>query len=453
MTLRRLGLASMRQQIFLLAVLPIFLLAAFAAIRASLRETDHLRVEWASYVAADIAVLAERIRHPEVPGNVETTLRLAAEKGITAEVTGEHAPDAIDLRAGRFDEPTYRDLVARLIVLTERAESGGRAGISVLAVRIDEDRSLLLHPQPLAFPSRRVEVLRSLGMTLLVVLPVLLLSYYLSHRLTRPLVDFAAAARRISLDEASQEPFRAGGALEIRSLGDSLNVMRARINRMIDQRTSLLRSVGHDLRTPLTRLRMRAERCTDVDLQRSMLQDITTLAAMIDESMRYLNNKESGLEAPRRVDLSSLLHTIAADYADTSIPVSVDGPRRLVCQCMPRALTRALCNLIDNASRYGTTIEIVLAEDETGDIVIDVRDDGPGLSDDMKKRALEPFFKGDPARAVGPRNGIGLGLPIANGIARAHGGTLRLLDRTPHGLIARLVLPPNLDAPVIKTSE
>ncbi|WGD32244.1 ATP-binding protein [Ancylobacter sp. WKF20] len=453
MILRRLGLASMRQQIFLLAVLPIFLLAAFAAIRASLRETDHVRVEWASYVAADIAVAAERVRAATSPGDLDVALRLTAEKGIVAEVTGQQVPDAIDLRVGRFDEPTYRDLIGRLIALTDRVEKDGMAETSNLAVRIDEDRALLLRPQPLAFPSRRDEVLWSLGITLLVVLPVLLLSYYLSHRLTRPLIDFAAAARRISLDEASQEPFSAEGALEIRSLGNSLNVMRARINRMIDQRTSLLRSVGHDLRTPLTRLRMRAERCTDIELQHSMLQDITTLAAMIDESMRYLNNKESGLEAPRRVDLSSLLHTIAADYADTNISVSVDGPRRLVCQCMPRALTRALCNLIDNASRYGTTIELVLTEDETGDIIIDVRDDGPGLSDDMKKRALEPFFKGDPARALGPRSGIGLGLPIANGIARTHGGTLHLLDRQPHGLIARLVLPPNLEAPVVRTSE
>ncbi|WP_341991301.1 ATP-binding protein [Azorhizobium sp. AG788] len=452
MMLRRLGLASIRQQIFLLAVLPIFLLAAFAAIRASLRETDHARVEWASYVASNIAILAERFRAASTPGELDTALSLAAESGISAEVTMPPADNIVDLRTRTMDEPTYRLLVARLIALTDRT-SGDKAPLADLVARMDDNRFLRLRLQPLDFPSRRDEVLRSLGMTLLVVLPVLLLSYYLSHRLTRPLTDFAAAARRISLDEASQEPFRAEGAVEIRSLGESLNVMRARITRMIDERTSLLRSVGHDLRTPLTRLRMRAERCTDVELQRSMLQDITTLAAMIDESMRYLNNKETGLEAPRRVDLSSLLHTIAADYADTSIPVSVAGPRRLVCQCMPRAVTRALCNLIDNASRYGTTIELVLAEDETGNIVIEVRDDGPGLSDAMKKRALEPFFKGDPARAVGPRSGIGLGLPIANGIARAHGGTLRLLDREPHGLIARLVLPPNLEAPVLKTSE
>ncbi|GAB4071303.1 HAMP domain-containing protein [Ancylobacter sonchi] len=449
MILRRLSLASMRKQIFLLAVLPIFLLAAFAAVRGALREIGYHHVEWASFVAGHIPIIADEIRAAASSEQQRSVIEAAARDGLQAEMVERPIADALDLRSGYVDQRVFRDLVDRLVILSDAAPGTG----APLAVRIDEHRSILLRPDLPAFPSRPEEVMRTLGITSLVVLPVLLLSYYLSYHLTRPLIDFAAAARRISLDEDSQESFDANGAFEIRSLGNSLNVMQSRIRRMIGQRTALLRSIGHDLRTPLTRLRMRAERCPDAELQQAMLQDISNLSAMVDESMRYLGNTESGREPRRRIDLASLMQTIAADYADINITVSVIGPRRLVYTCMPRALTRALSNLIDNASRYGTQIELAYREDRDGDVLIEVRDDGPGLSDELKTRALEPFFKADTARTAAPRSGIGLGLPIANGMAKAHGGSLRLIDREPHGLIARLVLPADTEDSTAKTTD
>jgi len=269
---------------------------------------------------------------------------------------------------------------------------------------------------------------------------VLLLSYYLSHRLTRPLIEFAEDAERISGHQDSQELFKADGASEVRSLRDSLNIMQMRIRDMAEKRTTMLRSLGHDLRTPLTRLRMRVERSREPELRQTLLRDISMLATMIDETMAYLKTSSSGdASPPKKVDLSSLLQTIASHYADVGVPVAFSGPSRLVCMCQPRNLTRAISNLIDNASWVSQEIELVLGEDD-GSIFIDVRDDGPGLSDDLKTQVFEPFFKADTARAASS-GGLGLGLSIARSIAYAQGGRLDLMDRAPRGLVARITLP------------
>ncbi|MEQ1951788.1 HAMP domain-containing sensor histidine kinase [Mesorhizobium sp. CN2-181] len=441
--MRRLVLASMRRQIFLLTILPTFLLAGVAAIRAPLREIHHERLEWAGFTAGRITAITEQLQSSSSPEREEAILMAASRNNLRLEPTVAIRGDAFDLRAPVSPDIKRQRLVEKLTAMTFAPTGSGRfEQVPTVTFRLDDARSFAFHPVIPAFSSVAESLFRSLTIISSVVMPVLLLSWYLSYRLTLPLVEFTAAARRISRDKDSEEQFSTEGAAEIRSLGDSLNVMRSRINRMIKERTSLLRSLGHDLRTPLTRLQMRAERCREPELQRLMLQDITTLSSMIDESMRYLSDKSAGSEQLRKVDLASLLQTITSDYADMNIPVSFSGPRRLVCQCLPRALTRALSNLVDNASSQGTEVVLRLSQDQDGNVIIDVQDDGPGMSEETKKRALEPFFKGDTARTLGPgTRGVGLGLPIASGIAKAHGGTLSLLDREPHGLVARILLP------------
>jgi signal transduction histidine kinase len=126
--------------------------------------------------------------------------------------------------------------------------------------------------------------------------------------------------------------------------------------------------------------------------------------------------------------------------------VSFKGPRRLTCICKPQAITRAITNVVENASRYATEIEIELQSASNGGVLIRVSDNGPGLTDALKVRALEPFFKADKARTTGVGGGFGLGLPTAEGIVRkGHGGTLKLLDRKPNGLIIEITLPPVQD--------
>ena len=445
--LERFGLASMRWQIFLLATLPIFLFATVASVRTPLKETRHERSEWASFVAGQILVIAAQLRNASSPAIERSVLTAAAKSGLKAELTLHNPGEDFDLTSTRTGTDLRGSLVAKLLAIASAGMDDTIAHVPSLTARIGEARWIIFRPEIPAFPLQSRKLLESLASIGLVILPVLLLSYFLSYRFTRPVVSFAAAARRITLGEDSQEPFSAYGSIEMRSLSDSLNVMRERVNRMIEERTRILYGVGHDLRTPLTRLHMRAERCDDPELRSRMVREIERLSYMIDDAMLYLKNLCVDRVPLAKVDLSSLLQTTAADYADIGVSVSFLGPRRLVYACKMHAISRAVSNLIDNASRHAENIELVLRQREDGGIVVEVRDNGPGLSNELKKKVLEPFFKVDSARTMGEGGGLGLGLPIASGITRIHGGMLSLLDNQPQGLCARMTLPPDRIAP------
>lgn len=438
----RLGLASMRTQIFLLAVVPIVLLGTFASIHGAIRETNARQRIWSESTAGKILLVAEQNAAGGVPVQEKAVVDAAQRLGLTVTLTNDRLSGEIDLRPPIHADSNRFDLmVDRLTAFLSQSKEGGIAeAYSPVVVRIDDARSLVFYLDVPAGVSNFSGIIYVLGLTLLVVLPVLLLSYYLSHRLTRPLIQFAEDAQRISGHEESRELFKADGASEVRSLRDSLNTMQMRIRDMGERRTMMLRSLGHDLRTPLTRLRMRVDRSNEPELRQMLLRDISMLATMIDETIAYLKTTTPSDEAPqKKVDLSSLLQTIVSDYTDVGVNVSFSGPSRLVRVCRPRDLTRAISNLIDNASRVAEEIELVLGETDDA-IVIDVCDDGPGLSNDLKTQVFEPFFKADTARAANS-GGLGLGLSIARSIARAHDGYLELIDREPRGLVARITLP------------
>lgn len=317
----------------------------------------------------------------------------------------------------------------------------GQSHPDVLTVRIDDRRALIF--QLPVFPSYLWFVPATASGFLKIVIPLVLLAYFSSRLITEPLRRFAAAAKRASMEDSLEKPFEPDGATEIRSLAESLNVMSDRIQTMAEDRTRMLSGVGHDLRTPLTRLRMRAERSAEPELRSLMLADIATLNFMIDECLAYFKDP-SVRAADRKVDISSLLQTIATDFSDTGVDVRFTGPRRLAFVCKPQALTRAMTNLVENASRYATQVEIELQGRDDGGIRIEVKDNGPGLTDELKAKVLEPFFKADKSRQIGATggSGLGLGLPIAKGIVtKGHNGQLTLLDRTPAGLIVVIDLP------------
>lgn len=309
-----------------------------------------------------------------------------------------------------------------------------------LIVRINENQALLFHLP--SFPRSLWFFPAVISGILKIILPLTVLAYASSWLISKPLIRFAENARKASNDDSLEMPFSVTGSSELRSLATSLNVMRGRILEMADARTRMLSGMSHDLRTPLTRLRMRAERCEPPELQKKMIDDLKVLDSMIDEALAFLSNTFYSTPS-RKVDLSSLLQTIATDFSETGADVSFSGPRRLKYVCRPQAITRAVSNLVENASRYATRVEIELAEAADGGVVIRVSDNGPGLSDDLKVKVLQPFFKVETARTTGTGGGFGLGLPTAEGVIRkGHGGRLILLDGEPHGLVAEIRLPP-----------
>lgn len=250
--------------------------------------------------------------------------------------------------------------------------------------------------------------------------------------------------RRIShaamnADLANEAPiFEERGSREIVVVARALNSMRNRISVMIESRTRMLRGISHDLRTPLTRLRMRVERLGDETSRDAMLSDIDRINRLLTESLDYLRDNHRR-EASERTDLGSLVKTVCTEFTDVGFNVEYRGPNRLTVHCPPLAMARAITNLCDNATKFAHSVLVELRHNSDG-VIIDISDDGPGVSAADKQRILEPFFKADAAR-TGPNGGFGLGLSIVAEIVHAYQGRLHLTDRLPHGLRVRLELP------------
>ncbi|NDV87681.1 sensor histidine kinase [Aurantimonas aggregata] len=267
------------------------------------------------------------------------------------------------------------------------------------------------------------------------------LSIFAMRRVASPLATISRELDRS--DGVSEDMMLAeSGTAELDSLVRALNGMRSRIREMIDNRTRMLRSVSHDLRTPLTRLRLRSERLEDLELRKGMMSDIDQINALVEETLDYLRADATG-EKAERTDIASLLQTVQADFADVGFAVTYLGPDKLAADCKPKALVRAVTNLCENSLKFGTRAEISLTRvDET--IRIDVADDGPGIPAHQRKLVLEPFSKLDASRESSKSPGFGLGLSIVSDVVRAHCGRIELDDNRPRGLIVRLHLPERL---------
>jgi len=270
------------------------------------------------------------------------------------------------------------------------------------------------------------------------VISVTLLGLWAAYALAAPLSSFARAAENFSLENEA-DPLPERGPEEIRSVARALNRMHERIARLMSDRTKMLAAISHDLRTPITRLRLRAEFIEDEVNRKRMLIDLDQMRSMLESVLSLLRNDRK-VEAVTLVDIASTLQLIADQFGDMGHVVHYDGPASATAAARPDDLHRGVTNLVENAVRFGAEVTIRLDVADTR-LVIDVEDDGPGISDARKQEMLEPFVRGDDARTMDESTGFGLGLSIARAIAVAHGGELSLHDRAPHGLIVRMQLP------------
>ena len=267
-----------------------------------------------------------------------------------------------------------------------------------------------------------------------------LLGLWVARALTAPLSAFAKAAEDFSLDGAAP-PLPERGPEEIRSVAKALNRMRQRITTLIDDRTKMLAAISHDLRTPITRMRLRSEFIEDEGHRSRMMHDLDQMRAMLESVLSFLRNDRK-LESMTLVDIASTLQLITDQFADMGHKVSYEGPEHAMATARPDDLHRCVTNLVENAVKFGAETKIRLSTSPSM-MTIEVEDDGPGISDARKEVMLEPFVRGDDARNMDQSSGFGLGLSIARAIALAHGGAFSLNDRHPNGLIVRLQLPTN----------
>ncbi len=254
---------------------------------------------------------------------------------------------------------------------------------------------------------------------------------------TRPLRDLAIAAERFSLDEA-RAPVNETGPAEVRRAAKAFNTMGERVRRLVAERTMALAAVSHDLRTPITRLRLRSELLDDEQTRNLIDDDLIEMEAMITSTLEFLRMGVASDEA-KAFDLATMLKTIVDGEADRGRSISLRGIAHAPVLGKPVAMKRAFWNIIGNALKYGEAV-IVDLKLEGGCVLVDVRDDGPGLPDGEFDKVFEPFY-----RIEGSRNrqtgGTGLGLTIARAIVLEHGGTIALHNRQRGGLRVSVRLP------------
>lgn len=273
--------------------------------------------------------------------------------------------------------------------------------------------------------------------TSLMALGVILMSLLMASWLTRPLHRIADAVSRLSPDHpASSVPET--GPKEVRQLAIAFNDMHRRLSDLILRRTRSLAAVSHDLRTPLTRLKLRLNDVDTPPLQRAMASDIDDMEQMIEATLSYLKGDETS-EPLRPIDLVALLETIIDDARDAGRDAGLDAPAHVVVNARLMGLKRAFSNLIGNALRFGAQVKASVTT--TGDaIVVSIDDNGPGIPEDKLAVVMEPFVRLEDSRNT-ETGGVGLGLTIAKTHIEANGGSLVLRNRPEGGLSAVIRLP------------
>lgn len=268
---------------------------------------------------------------------------------------------------------------------------------------------------------------------LLLIIPI---SMWFSARLTRPIRAFAASAERLGAGtQAPPVPIR--GPTEIRMAAHSLNEMQARISRFVQERTSLMGAIAHDLRTPLSRLHFHLANAPET-IRKAAEEEISQMEQMIGTTLDFVDNESR----PRRMellDLGMLVEGVVDDFADIGEDVSIAGSQSITISGDMILLKRLFTNLIDNAVKYGGTVSASVRR-EGPLAIVEIRDSGPGMTDDQIARAFEPFFRGEPSRNR-KTGGVGLGLSIVQSAVTAHSGSVSLQRQEPGGLLARVTFP------------
>jgi signal transduction histidine kinase len=278
------------------------------------------------------------------------------------------------------------------------------------------------------------QFLLSMGIMALVILAV---SVWAVRRVTAPLGALSAAAERLGND-LNASPMPETGTVETRQASHAFNTMQAQLRGLIENRTRILAAISHDLRTPLTLLRLRAENVENHQERDKMLATIAEMDSMVGTTLQFARD-ETATELRRPTDITALTQSIADDMADAGLPVQMQPAEPVVYDCRPDALKRAIRNLLDNAVKYGKAATVAMQTTPKAiEIIID--DEGPGIPEQYLSRVFDPFYRLEASRSR-ETGGVGLGLAIAQSIVQAHRGELVLSNRPVGGLRAQISLP------------
>jgi signal transduction histidine kinase len=251
------------------------------------------------------------------------------------------------------------------------------------------------------------------------------------RRITRPLRSLTEAAEGLGRGEKGED-IEPEGPEDMRRTIDAFNRMRHRLERFIEDRTNMLAAVSHDLKTPITALRIRAEFIEDAELKEKIIQTLDEMQAITESTLSFAR-EEAEREQNRRTDLTALLESLCGDYTDRGDQVDFSSSSRIVMSCRPTSLKRALNNVLENAIAYGERAYIELSYNADTDLAtLTIDDDGPGIPESDLERVFQPFVRVETSRSR-ETGGTGLGLAIARSIIRGHGGDISLTNRKAGG--------------------
>lgn len=266
---------------------------------------------------------------------------------------------------------------------------------------------------------------------------ICLIVVFMVKRITRPLQRLAEAAELVGRGETIT-PVSEDGPVDIQQTIHAFNRMYDRLQRFVQDRTRMLAAISHDLRTPITSLRLQAELITDEEAKEKILKTLEEMQRMTEATLAFARDEVS-TEPSRSVDLAALIDSLCQDLADLGMDVSCEATDKTPYTCRPMSLKRALRNLIENAVTYGHRARVELRQAE-GEFQIFIRDDGPGISEQDAERVFQPFVRLEESRSH-DTGGIGLGMAIARSIMRQHGGDITLTKEEPQGFCVTVHLP------------
>jgi signal transduction histidine kinase len=264
-------------------------------------------------------------------------------------------------------------------------------------------------------------------------------TWFAVHQAVRPLGDLAAAAD--ALDPSKKgSPLNEGGPSEVANAARAFNAMRDRVAHYLEERVQILAAISHDLQTPITRMRLRADMADDSPEKGKLISDLREIGRLVQDGIAYARSSHGNGENKSRIDLASFIDSIAYDYQDTGKAVTVAGIVHGTGVTKPHALRRILTNFIDNALKFAGAAEISVERKGEEALVITVLDRGPGIPDDKLEAAMQPFYRLETSRNR-DTGGTGLGLAIAQQLAVSVGGAVRIYNRPGGGLAAEISLP------------
>ena len=277
---------------------------------------------------------------------------------------------------------------------------------------------------------------RLLASILLLLAAVITVSLIAVRWATRPLKTLGDAADELGRN-INRPPLAETGPAEVAQAARAFNTMQSRLAAYLRERTAVLAAMSHDLKTPITRLRLRAELLQDVELRDKFERDLREMEGMVASALDFLRGMDNG-EAPRPVDINALLESLQSDLRETGGVVTIEGRAEYPYPGRPQALKRCLANLLENAIKYGKTARVVV-NDGGGRLQISILDEGPGIPPEHLDRVFEPYYRVEGSRSR-DTGGTGLGLAIAKNIAELHGGRIEIRNRPQGGLEVLLVL-------------